>query len=315
VSKVPELLDADRCTLFLVDRETKELYVNREASSGRRRTMMSWIRGIIYAPALPFKEDEVRFPMHKGIAGHVATKGMALNIKNAHRDPRFNPSMDKATGYHTRTILCMPMKDANGDIIGVIQAINKHMSHFTPSDEYLLATFSAQAAVAVKNSQLFESTQVALDQSDALLEVANRLSKELKTGSLLQLIVSKLQTLLHAERCTVYLVNSEKRLLYTNKFMTHGMGPSLPINQKKDDMIRFPIGTGIAGIVAQTGQVINIADAYDHPQFNRSYDKKTGFRTRSVLCMPIRNSKNEIIGVSQVIIMFCESLYYIITDV
>jgi GAF domain-containing protein len=174
--------------------------------------------------------------------------------------------MDSLTGYRTRSVLCVPMIDARGDIIGVVQAINKNplyprytqiiislssthdsipMSHvlfsFDAEDETLLKTFSAQAALAVRNSQLLAQREAALRQSDALLVVTNALAKELKIGSLIKIIVSKVQHLLEAERCTVYIVDKERKELYTSDAMSYGMGPALPIDRNRAKMIHFPM--------------------------------------------------------------------------
>ena len=309
--RVVDLLDCDRCTFFFVDKEREELIVTRGASQGRKRTFLNWIFGQSnQAPELPFgKNNEIRLSMRRGIAGHVALTGETVNIRDAHQDLRFNPEMDKSTGYRTKTILCMPVREPSGggldqgDIIGVVQAINKNPRYdkFDVEDETLLATFSAQAAVAVKNSRLFERTLAAQKRSDALLEVTNALSKELKLGPLIRVVVAKVQDLLQAQRCTVFIVDDEKKELYTNDTMTFGMGAALPIDRDKSEMIRFPISRGIAGNVATTGKIINIADAYKDDRFDQQFDKKTGFRTKSILCMPVINHKNQIVGVIQVI--------------
>lgn len=365
VAKVPELLDADRCTLFFTDQIKKELVVTKGASKGKSKTLISWIFGQCNAPELPFPEgcDEIRFPMGKGIAGHVADTGEKLNIVDAHYDPRFNSRMDKETGYRTRSILCLPMIDSENKIIGVVQAINKNPLYpagFDQGDETLLNTFCAQAALAVRNANLFEKTQKALKQSDALLEVTTALSQELNLGQLVKIICAKVQELLSAERCTVFIVDKEKSELYTNANMTHGMGAALPIDKEKTTMIHFPMNRGIAGSVATTvrsnkpgmrmpmhcfwvwtdiravvlhfycilfvlffvmcfrtplsllrvslnytfarqGKIVRIIDAYEDPRFNRKFDQKTGFRTKAILCVPIKNNKSEVCGVLQMI--------------
>ena len=165
VTQVPELIDCDRCTLFFVDRDTRELIARRSGSGGRRKTFVSWVFGQMEAPALPFAEgeEELRLPM-KGLAGVVAMSGESVKIDDVHLDGRFDPSMDKETGYRTRSMLCVPMIDNRGECIGVIQAINKNLFYpgFDSADEALLLTFCAQAALAVRNSQLLSRTSAAL---------------------------------------------------------------------------------------------------------------------------------------------------------
>jgi GAF domain-containing protein len=171
---------------------------------------------------------------------------------------------------------------------------------FDAQDETVLKTFAAQAALAVRNAQLYTKTVNSLKQSDALLEVTKALSQELKIEALIQIICSKVQALLRSERCTLYILDKEKKELYTSEHMSFGMGPALPIDKEKATLIRFPMDRGIAGAVATTLQPITIPDAYKDPRFNKAMDKETGFRTRSILTVPITNHRNECVGVLQV---------------
>jgi GAF domain-containing protein len=245
--------------------------------------------------ALPFGEaTEVRMPMDRGVAGFVATTGSTLNIPDAYADERFNPAMDQKTGFRTRNILCVPMQDANGDIIGVIQTLNKKERAFDASDEMILRMFAAHAAVAVKNSRLFAEAQRALRKSDALLEVTNAITREMDLPPLINVIVNKTQLLLTAERCTVWLVDDEKeeRELWSTASMSCGVGAPLPINTNVEVIMRIPSNRGIAGHVASTGQLVNLEDAYTDSRFNQQMDKTSGFRTRALLCIPIFSQGN-----------------------
>jgi len=158
-------MDADRSTLFLVDPERGEL----------------WSR-----VALGLREKkEIRFQAHLGIAGHVVTTGELLNIPEAYDDPRFNQAVDRQTGYRTKTILCMPVRNKEGTIIGVLQVLNKRVGVFTPADEEMLDALSAQAAIALENVRLYEDLRKAyaeLKQLDAMKGnfLAN-ISHELRT--------------------------------------------------------------------------------------------------------------------------------------
>ncbi|HSE96939.1 MAG TPA: adenylate/guanylate cyclase domain-containing protein, partial [Blastocatellia bacterium] len=135
MEKITVAMQADRSTLFLVDKKTGELF-SRVAQGDNVK--------------------EIRFPINVGVAGHVATTGETLNIKDAYSDPRFNQEVDRRTGYRTNTILCMPVRTSAGEIIGVIQVLNKKGSHFMEEDETLLSALAAQAAVALDNSNMFE---------------------------------------------------------------------------------------------------------------------------------------------------------------
>ena len=133
------MMDADRSSLFLVDFETGEL----------------WSR-----IAQDAEISEIRFPIGMGIAGSVAKTGEIVNIKDAYEDPRFNREIDKKTGYRTRTILCMPLSNHEGEIIGVIQVLNKSKGIFTDYDENILAALSSHAAVAIENAELYREREL-----------------------------------------------------------------------------------------------------------------------------------------------------------
>ena len=106
--------------------------------------------------ALGLDSSEIRFPASKGLAGYVAKTGESINIKDAYNDKRFNPEVDLKTGYKTKTILCLPIKNNNQEIIGVFQVLNKNKGCFTKSDEDLLVAIGGSASIALENAQLFE---------------------------------------------------------------------------------------------------------------------------------------------------------------
>ena len=129
-----QLLDADRATIFIVDRERGEI----------------WSR-----VALGTGAGEIRQAIGVGIAGLVAATGETVNIPDAYDDPRFNPEPDQRTGYRTKTLLTFPMTGQNERVIGVFQVVNKNGGgEFTAADEETLSALGASAAVAVENAQL-----------------------------------------------------------------------------------------------------------------------------------------------------------------
>ena len=126
-------LQADRCTVFIYDKEKNEL----------------WSK-------VALGMEEIRFPADKGLAGYVAKTGESVNIADAYTDPRFNKDVDIKSGYHTKSILCMPIKNNNQEIIGAFQVLNKLNGVFTKNDEDLLVAIGGSASIALENAQLFE---------------------------------------------------------------------------------------------------------------------------------------------------------------
>ena len=109
---------------------------------------------------------------------------------------------------------------------------------------------------------------------------------------MLEAVTLKIRDLLHAERGTVFLVDNSRRRLRSR--IAHAEGD-------KPLIINLPIGIGIAGRVAATGETQNIADPYSHPDFNPAVDRDTGYRTRSILCMPIYDRKKQIFAVAELL--------------
>jgi len=129
-------MQADRCTVFLWDKESDEL----------------WSK-----VALGIDESKaIRFPANLGLAGYVVQTGETINITDAYKDSRFNPEVDTKTGYRTKTILCMPITNNNKEIIGAIQVLNKIGGVFTANDEDLLVAIGGSASIALENAQLFD---------------------------------------------------------------------------------------------------------------------------------------------------------------
>ncbi len=128
-----KIIDCDRATVFLVDREKGEL----------------WSKVALGA-------DEIRVPLGAGIAGTVAATGTTIAVPDAYADPRFDQEVDRRTGYRTRNLLTFPMTGHDGTVIGVFQAVNKRGGAFSEEDEGTLSSLAASAAVCVENAQLVE---------------------------------------------------------------------------------------------------------------------------------------------------------------
>lgn len=131
------VVGADRCTLWVVDRDRNELWT--KVAQGLE------------------KEQIIRIPIGVGIAGQVASTGQVINIPDAYADPRFNRDVDRDTGYRTRNILGVPMRYTTGEVTGVLQALNKLKgTAFDAEDEELLMALGANAAAAIENAILYE---------------------------------------------------------------------------------------------------------------------------------------------------------------
>ncbi len=262
-------LNAERGSLFLNDPDTNELY-SRVAQGNIQR--------------------EIRILNTSGVAGYVYTAGEALIIHDAYADDRFNRSIDEQTGFTTHNILCVPIKTVKGEIIGVAQTLNKRTGKFTKQDLNLLEAMTGQGTLALQSAQFIERMQAIRRQEMEFIDVVSEVTADIKLGSLLQKVMGEATRLLNAERSTLFL-NDEK----TGELWSE-VGQGLESVQ-----IRLPNNLGIAGAVFTSGKAINIPYAYADLRFNPAFDKKTGYFTRSILCVPIANKHGKVIGVTQVL--------------
>jgi adenylate cyclase len=147
IATITTMLDAERSSLFINDEKTSELF-----------TMVG--EGL---------SQELRFPNHMGIAGHVFTSGETVNIPHAYADLRFNPAVDKTTGFFTRSMLCAPVTNKDGKIIGVSQVLNKQGGGFSDEDVSRLTAFTSQISIGIENASLFDNIQSLMNYNESML--------------------------------------------------------------------------------------------------------------------------------------------------
>ncbi len=219
-------IDAERASVFLNDPRTSELYTRIPHGKFTR---------------------EVRMENNRGIAGHVFMTGRGLIIADAYKDERFNPEVDKDTGYVTRNVLCVPLQTLKGHVIGVSEILNKKSGDFTEDDLELLEAILRQAAIALESRRTAEEIEQDRQQQMELLRVVSEVSTEIKLGPLLQKLIGTITRMLDAERSTLFLNDEKTNELYTE--VGEGLGAT---------QIRFPNHVGIAGAVFKSRQSVNI---------------------------------------------------------
>jgi len=168
-AEAAKLLGADRASIFLLDREKSELW--SLAAVGEKR---------------------IRLDARLGLAGAAALSGQTINVDDARRDPRFYPGVDARTGYRTRNVLAMPLRNQEGEIIGAVQALNKKGGGFTAADEVLLQTLASQAGNALETAQFVRQLR---EQRDQLQEDTSHLRKEMEGQAATQQIIGMSDTI------------------------------------------------------------------------------------------------------------------------
>ncbi len=290
--KIGELLSADRTTIFLLDADKNQLWTNVPSEDG--------------------KNIEIRISTEPtSIAGEVATYGRIVNIPfDFFDDPRSTQAKKQfeRTGYRTYSMLAMPLLNDDDRLVAVVQLINKlHITDlslpleervdnigFTEEDQALFAQFAPSMRLILESSQAFYSAAQKQRAADALMKAAMSLGQSLDLETTLKKVMDEAKLLMNADRSTLWLIDRDRNDLWTQIVNHDGTTKEL----------RVPMGVGFAGRVAITGEVLNIPfDLYEHPDANNSkkFDQDNGYRTCSLLCMPIFNSNKELIGVTQLV--------------
>ncbi len=290
--KIGELLSADRTTIFLLDADKNQLWTNVPSEDG--------------------KNIEIRISTEPtSIAGEVATYRKTVNIPfDFFDDPRSTQAKKQfeRTGYRTYSMLAMPLLNDNDQLVAVVQLINKLQISdpsipledrvdnvgFTEEDQALFAQFAPSMRLILESSQAFYSAAQKQRAADALMKAAMSLGQSLDLEATLKKVMDEAKLLMNADRSTLWLIDRDRNDLWTQIVNHDGMTKEL----------RVPMGIGYVGRVAITGEVLNIPfDLYEHPDADNSkkFDQANGYRTCSLLCMPIFNSNKELIGVTQLV--------------
>jgi adenylate cyclase len=293
-AKTGELLNADRTTIYLLDEEKHELYTTVAAGDGGRAI-------------------EIRFPADQGIAGEVSTFKRPVNIPyDFFGDPRSAQAkiQYKKTGYRTYTMLTLPLLNNEGNLVAVVQLINKlkpncnhslplderiNLAGFTTYDEQLFKEFAPSIRLILESSRSFYIATQKQRAANALIKATQSLSQSsLDLDDTLKRVMDEAKKLMNADRSTLWLIDRHRNEIWTR----------IVTSADTYKELRLPIGVGFAGQVAATGEVINIAfDLYEHEgaETAKQTDEATGYRTCSLLCMPVRNVDGELIGVTQLV--------------
>ena len=194
MDEVTKLIEAERSTLYVVDAEKGELW-SKIAQKAEIK--------------------EIRLKIGTGIAGYVAETGEIINIKDAYKDDRFDSTTDKKTGFHTKSILCMPIHEPvkeegqTGEIIAVLQILNKLDGHFTKEHEDLLASLGSQIAISLVNSRLYSILEDRLNELNLLFNLEKELSTGEESAKILKNLLKMMTKSLNVEHGLLLLTDEE----------------------------------------------------------------------------------------------------------
>jgi signal transduction histidine kinase len=272
-NQVISVMECERCSIFLVDKESNEI-VSRIATGS---------------------DNEIRFRLGEGIAGQTINTGQVISIPDAYRDIRFNKSVDLETGYHTRQILCVPLRKTNGEIIGCFQLINKLVGDFQSPDVEFLIAFGVQTASAIESAQLHESLSIRIRQMSAAHSLERFVAESETSEEFIQRAVQEAIVSVSGTAGSILMLEDDSRLVFHYSIGTHS-------EKIKSTVIES--NKGIAGQVLATEKSIIDNNLNANKVHFKGVDAVTGTSTESIVATPlfaIKNSKKVAIGVLEVI--------------
>ena len=248
------ILKCDRASLFILDKVSDSLIVY----SGE---------GI--------KKAQIKIPKDKGIVGACFLERRKIRIDDAYLDKRFNKDVDKKTNYRTKSILCYPLIDKEGECIGVIEAINKYNSLFSEDDEELLKLLAYQAGIIFRNLSLYDDNKfmimklnIILDYNQEINFIKNKFDFTEKTED----------TLLNLFSC----VNSAFYFIEDNKLKRY----------KENKILTYDINTGVVGKAIKLKEILTYQTVKNCAEFNNNIDISS---LDGLLTFPIMGKKNKIV--------------------
>lgn len=186
------LMEADRASIFLLDREKGELWSKVALGS----------------------EEILRFDARLGIAGAAALTGQLINVQDAYQDPRFHKAMDIHTGYRTQSVLAMPLQNLAGETIGTFELLNKKGGLFTEENENVVKSFAAQVAISIERTQWVQELR---QHREKLLKENTQLWKEVEGKFSTQNIIGSSEKLQKCLRLIEQIRDSSVNVLITGE--------------------------------------------------------------------------------------------------
>ncbi len=265
MERLTGLVHAEAATLFMHDAEQRQLW-------GR----------VLRGASL----KEIRIPDSAGIAGQVFTTGRTMIVGDAYSDVRFNPDIDRQSGFRTRSIVAAPLRHVSGRVLGVLQVLDRRVDAFTSEDKALVEGIASQVSAVLDNMALVDELKRGRDELaqrvsdlDALYEVEKTVGSPLGQTELLERILELAMERVGAQAGSILLAEEERDSLY---FRTAK-------GEKSESLIslRLKAGQGIAGHVAETNEIVRVKSAEDSEFYDRSIARKLGLSTGAVLCVPV----------------------------
>ncbi|CAL1264489.1 unnamed protein product [Larinioides sclopetarius] len=242
------------------------------------------------------------FEIEDTLADYVMKTKETVRCKSTERDNRFpegvSINIDKPV-----YVLCHPVLQPDEELSGVLELYKDATGvEFHEEDEEIVNSYLVWGGIALHYAELYVNMMKQRELNMFLLTVVKSIFQDMiSMDTVILKIMMFARKLVSADRASLFLVDGRSSELYARIFdVSSSENEDGNINDKKEVDLRFPMGKGIAGYVAMTGESLNIPDAYNDSRFNRSVDQRTGYNTRNLLCMPIF-IRGSVIGVVQMV--------------
>ncbi len=280
LQKIIDAVEADRATLYVLDEAKTELHSRIVQGDDVR---------------------SIQLKVGQGIAGQVAETEKAILVRDAYQDSRFNPELDMVSGYRTRSILAVPMKNHLGRTMGVIQVLNKKTGDFTDHDAVILAALATQAAIAIDNSRLFFSVT---QKNAELLEIKGQLEHRVRDLKLLFDLESAMGRATSLDELFTGVLTEALRTTgaQAGAFALKD-GPTeasyLYFMRHEDERLqRYPRRTsqGFTGLAMSECEVVFTNEAENHPRHDAAVDELLGEACHSCIAVPLEGEDGDAMG-------------------
>ncbi|TDY72186.1 GAF domain-containing protein [Leptospira meyeri] len=263
-----DLLEAEASSLFLLEDEE---FLYCEVALGEKGEII---------------QQYARLELGEGIVGMVAREKKPIALEDAYKDPRFNASMDKRTGFKTKSLICVPLF-VEERLIGTLEVINKTNNRiFDSSDLEYLISLSEVAATAIQNANTKDSLDKRILELSLLYEFERLSVSEKSLNELGKWILNRVLEYLGASSGTIYLANADKQEL--------SILSAKGIPEDAYDQIKVPYGTGVSGWVAEKRESLLIHNLDLDPRYNKLAPYK--FESKSLISAPLI-FQEELLGV------------------
>ena len=256
-----DILKCDRISLFIYDKISDKL---------------------ILVTAEGLNRAQIKLDKTKGIVGNCFTDCKVVRIEDAYLDERFNKEIDRQTNYRTKSILCYPLVDKEGECFGVIEAINKFNSIFTDDDQELLKILSQEATSIFKSISYNDSNRILLVTLYSLVDYSIKINFVENIYEFCKLTEDLILNAFSCLEASIYFLKEDKLIRYF----------------KNNEFKLYDKNYGIVGKVIKTKEIIGYKSISNVKEFNSLIDIMT---SEGLLTFPILAKKTkEVCAVIQV---------------